>query len=115
MSSKFATADTLVVAADIGKNVHWLGCYDGRLNVLVEPHKLRSHLDGFRQMTATVEPLLNGGRFCQAILGHEHTGVYHEPWSWQIQEHYAPHLAGQFSEREAPNLQTVVLYGKLIH
>ena len=40
MSSDFATADTLVIASDIGKNVHWLGCYDGRLNVLVEPHKL---------------------------------------------------------------------------
>lgn len=97
MSSKFATADTLVIAMDIGKNVHWLGCYDGRLNVLVEPHKLCSHLDGFRQMTATVEPLLTGGRFRQAILGHEHTGVYHEPWSWQIHEHYAPYLAGQTS------------------
>lgn len=97
MSSKFATADTLVIAADIGKNVHWLGCYDGRLNVLTEPYKLRSDLDGFRQMTDTVEPLLTSGRFRQAILGHEFTGVYHEPWSWQIHEHYAPHLAGQTS------------------
>jgi len=74
-----------------------LGCYDGRLNVLTEPYKLRSDLDGFRQMTDTVEPLLTSGRFRQAILGHEFTGVYHEPWSWQIHEHYAPHLAGQTS------------------
>jgi len=81
MSSDFATADTLVIASDIGKNVHWLGCYDGRLNVLVESHKLRSDLNGFRQMTATVDPLLIGGRFRQAILGHEFTGIYHEPWS----------------------------------
>lgn len=97
MSSKFATADTLVIAVDIGKNVHWLGCYDGRLNVLVEPHKLRSHLDGFRQMAVTARPLLTGGRFHQAILGHEHTGVYHEPWSWQIHKHYASRLAGPTS------------------
>ncbi|MBU0702881.1 MAG: transposase [Chloroflexi bacterium] len=95
MSSDFATADTLVIALDIGKNVHWLGCYDGPLNVLVEPHKLRSHLDGFRQMTATVDPLLTGGRFRQAILGHEFTGVYHEPWAWQIHEHFAPYLSSQ--------------------
>lgn len=95
MSSDFATADTLVVALDIGKNVHWLGCYDGRLNVLVEPHKLRSDLSGFRQMTSTVGPLLTGGRFHQAILGHEFTGVYHEPWSWRIHEHYTPHLSPQ--------------------
>lgn len=95
MSSDFATADTLVISLDIGKNVHWLGCYDGRLNVLVEPHKLRSDLDGFRQMTATVDPLLTGGRFRQAILGHEFTGIYHEPLSWQIHEYYAPHLSPQ--------------------
>jgi hypothetical protein len=95
MSSNFATADTLVIAADIGKNVHWLGCYDGRLNVLVEPYKLRSDLNGFREMTKTVDPLLTSGRFRQAILGHEFTGVYHEPWSWQIHEHYAPYLTGQ--------------------
>ena len=81
MSSTFATADTLVIAADIGKNVHWLGCYDGRLNVLVEPYKLRSDLNGFHEMTKTVDPLLSSGRFRQAILGHEFTGIYHEPWS----------------------------------
>jgi hypothetical protein len=95
MSSKFATADTLVIAADIGKNVHWLGCYDGRLNVLVEPYKLRSDLNGFCEMTETVDPLLTSGRFRQAILGHEFTGIYHEPWSWQIHEHYASYLTGQ--------------------
>jgi len=95
MSSNFATADTLVIAADIGKNVHWLGCYDGRLNLLVEPYKLRSDLNGFREMTKTVDPLLSSGRFRQAILGHEFTGIYHEPWSWQIHEHYAPYLTGQ--------------------
>ena len=93
MSSDFATADTLVIALDVGKNVHWFGCYDGRLNVLVKPHKLRSNLDGFRQMTATVDPLLTNGRFHQAILGHEFTGVYHEPWAWQIHKHYASHLS----------------------
>ena len=56
MSSNFATVDTLAIALDIGKNVHWLGCYDGRLNVLVEPHNLRSDLGGFQQLTATVDP-----------------------------------------------------------
>ena len=95
MSSNFATVDTLAIALDIGKNVHWLGCYDGRLNVLVEPHKLRSDLGGFQQLTATVDPLLTGGRFRRAILGHEFTGIYHEPWSWQIHEHYVPHPSSQ--------------------
>ncbi len=95
MSSKFTTADTLIIAIDIGKNVHWLGCYDGRLNVLVEPYKLRSDLEGFCEMTKTVDSLLTSGRFSQAILGHEFTGIYHEPWSWQIHDHYDSHLTDQ--------------------
>lgn len=95
MSSQFATTDTLIIALDMGKNVHWLGCYDGGLDPLVEPHKLRSDLAGFEQLTAQVDPLLHSGRFHQAILGHEATGVYHEPWSWQIHEHYAAHLAAE--------------------
>lgn len=84
-----AGEDTLIGAFDIGKNVHWLGCYDGRLNVLVAPHKLRSDLPGFAQAAATIDPLLASGRFRRAILGNEFTGVYHEPWAWEIQRHYA--------------------------
>jgi transposase len=92
MSPDFTTEDTLIAAFDIGKNVHWLGCYDGRLNVIVAPHKLRSDLPGFAQATATIDPLLGDGRFRQALLGNEFTGVYHEPWAWEIQRHYAPHM-----------------------
>jgi hypothetical protein len=92
MSSNSTTEDTLIAAFDIGKNVHWLGCYDGRLNVIVAPHKLRSDLPGFVQAAATIDSLLASGRFHWAILGNEFTGVYHEPWAWEIQRHYAPHM-----------------------
>jgi len=85
--------DTLIIAADIGKNVHWFGCYDSRLTELVAPRKVRSHLLGFQEFTAIVDPLLASGRFRSAVLGHEVTGVYHEPWAWQIQEHYRRWLA----------------------
>ncbi|RMF28792.1 MAG: IS110 family transposase [Chloroflexi bacterium] len=94
MASPFATPDTLVIALDIGKNVHWIGCYDGLLNVLVKPYEVRSNLPGFHRLTATVDPLLQSGRFRQAVIGHEATGVYHEPWMWQIFDHYASALAG---------------------
>jgi len=46
------TDDTLIIAFDIGKNVHWLGCYDGRLNELIAPHKLRSDILVGSQMSA---------------------------------------------------------------
>ena len=83
------TDDTLIAAFDIGKNVHWLGCYDGRLNVIVAPHKLRSDLKGFGQAAAMLDPLIASSRFSRVIIGNEFTGVYHEPFAWAIQEHFA--------------------------
>ena len=86
------TDDTLIIAFDIGKNVHWLGCYDGRLNELIAPHKLRSDSQGFTQATTEIDPLLQSGCFRCGVLGNEFTGVYHEPFAWLIQEHYAQHM-----------------------
>jgi transposase len=90
MSLYSITSGTLIVALDIGKNVHWFGCYhyDGRLVELVPPRKVRSDTVGFGQFTATVDPLLASGRFPAGVFGNEHTGVYHEPWAWLIAEHY---------------------------
>ena len=88
MKTKYNTAETLIVSLDIGKNVHCLGCFDGQLNEIVAPHDLRSDLNGFAQFQAVVDPLLASGRYTQALIGNEPTGVYHEPWSWQIQAAY---------------------------
>jgi transposase len=87
------TSGTLIVALDIGKNVHWFGCYryDGRLVEVVAPQKVRSDTVGFAHFTATVDPLLASGRFPAGVIGNEHTGVYHEPWAWQIDQHYQAH------------------------
>lgn len=93
MCPNSTTDDTLIIAFDIGKNVHWLGCYDGRLTELVAPHKLRSDQTGFAQATATIDPLLTSGRFRRSVMGNEFTGVYHEPWAWLLQDHYQPWLA----------------------
>ena len=88
MKTKYNTVETLIVSLDIGKNVHCLGCYDGQMTELVAPHALRSDLSGFAQFRAVVDPLLASGRFQQALIGNEPTGVYHEPWAWQIQAAY---------------------------
>ncbi len=84
------TPGTLVVALDIGKNVHWFGCYcaEGRLSEVVPPQKVRSDTLGFVHFTATVDRLLATGRYPAVVVGNEHTGVYHEPWAWQILDHY---------------------------
>ena len=48
MSPYSITSGTLIVALDIGKNVHWFGCYhyDGPLVELVPPQKVRSDTVG---------------------------------------------------------------------
>jgi hypothetical protein len=94
MSPYSTTPDTLIVALDIGKNVHWFGCYryEGRLVAVVPPQKVRSDTVGFARFAATVDRLLATGQYPAALLGNEHTGVYHEPWAWLIAEHYRPQL-----------------------
>jgi hypothetical protein len=84
----------LIIALDIGKNVHWFGCYryDGRPVEVTPPQKVRSDTVGFAHFTATVDPLLASGRFPAGVFGNEHTGVYHEPWAWLIEEHYRPQM-----------------------
>lgn len=94
MSPYSITPGTLIVALDIGKNVHWFGCYryDGQLLELVAPQKVRSDTQGFARFTATVDPLLASGTFPAAVIGNEHTGVYHEPWAWRIEAHYRRYM-----------------------
>jgi transposase len=88
------TPGTLIIALDIGKNIHWFACYryEGRLVELTPPQKVRSDMVGFAHFTATVDPLLASGRFPAGVIGNEQTGVYHEPWAWQIAEHYRGQL-----------------------
>ena len=88
MKAAYAAPTDLLIALDIGKNVHWLGCYDGQLTELVAPHEVRTDLAGFAHFRQTVDPLLESGQFNFALMGNEPTGVYHEPWAWQIREHY---------------------------
>ncbi len=84
---------TLIVALDIGKNVHWFGCfrYDGRLTEVVAPRKVRSDTEGFAHFVAVVDPLRDSGHYPAALIGNEHTGHYHEPWAWLIDQHFSSH------------------------
>ena len=87
----------LIVLLDIGKNVHWATAWTASGLELVRPYRLpttRTGLTQFIQMTDTLiaehTPLL-------VLLGHEPTGVYHEPWGRALMDHYAANLNGQAS------------------
>jgi len=88
--------NTLFVSLDIGKNVQWLGAYEGYdLKPVMAPLKVRSNQSGFEQVTAVLDGLLAGGQYPQVVLGHEPTGVYHEAWSRALAERYERHMQGQ--------------------
>jgi len=50
---------------------------------------------GLTQFTQMVDTLNSQHSAALALLGHEPTGVYHEPWGRALMERYAPNLAGQ--------------------
>jgi len=88
--------NTLFVSLDIGKNVQWLGAYEGYdLKAVMEPLKVRSDQSGFEQVTAVLDGLLACGQYPQVVLGHEPTGVYHEAWSRALAERYERHMQGE--------------------
>jgi transposase len=88
MRTTYKSVKDLIVAVDIGKNVHCLGCYDGQLHELVAPYDVRSDLTGFAQFHTMLDALIMRGHFHHIIIGNEPTGVYHEPWAWQIYRTY---------------------------
>ena len=83
---------TLVVLLDIGKNVHWLTALTAASRELIRPCKLPATRTGLNRFFELVEPLIHSSDFDLVLLGHEPTGVYHEPWARTFMERYAPYF-----------------------
>ena len=84
----------LVSPLDIGKNVHWSAFHtlDGQL--LAQPAKLKTNVDGFQSFVNALDQQVATGRFKLVLLGHEPTGVYHETWARNLLLRYQEHLEG---------------------
>lgn len=87
--------NVLVILLDIGKNVHWVAAYTAADRELVPPHRLLTNQSGLRQFFQMTHQLIADHQPALALLGHEPSGVYHEPWARALMEHFAPHLHGQ--------------------
>ena len=83
---------TLVVLLDIGKNVHWLTALTAASRELIPPRKLPATWNGLRRFFELVEPLIHSPDFDLVLLGHEPTGVYHEPWARTFMDRYAAYF-----------------------
>jgi transposase len=85
----------LIVLLDIGKNVHWATAWTASGLELVPPHRLPTTQVGLRQFLQMTADLIAVHAPQLVLLGHEPTGVYHEPWARVLMDGYAPHLHGQ--------------------
>jgi transposase len=83
---------TLVVLLDIGKNVHWLTALTAASRELIRPRKLPATQTGLNRFFELVEPLIHSPDFDLVLLGHEPTGVYHEPWARTFMDRYAAYF-----------------------
>jgi hypothetical protein len=87
--------NVLVILLDIGKNVHWAAAYTAADRELIRPHRLPTTQSGLRQFLQMTDQLITHHQPALVVLGHEPSGVYHEPWARVFLEHFEPHLHGQ--------------------
>ena len=87
--------NVLVILLDIGKNVHWAAAYTAGDQELVRPHRLPTTQSGLRQFFQMTNQLIVDHQPALVVLGHEPSGVYHEPWARVFLEHFQAHLHGQ--------------------
>ena len=85
----------LIILLDIGKNIHWMTAGTAAGQELVRPHRLPNTQAGLHDFLSQVDTLLHTHQPRWLILGHEPTGVYHEPWAHVFMQRFAAPLAGQ--------------------
>ena len=63
----------------------------------MRPYRLPTTRTGLTQFIQMTDTLIAEHTLLLVLLGHEPTGVYHEPWGRALMDHYAANLNGQAS------------------
>lgn len=84
----------LIALLDIGKNAHWATASLATGQELVRPHRLPTTRRGLTQFTQMVDQLIAQHAPKLVLLGHEPSGVYHEPWARALIHQYSANLQG---------------------
>jgi transposase len=87
----------LIVALDIGKDVHVVYARTAAGCELLPPTKLATRASGWQTFTAHLDAWLTSGAYALVRLGHEPTGVYHDAWSAALLQRYHAHCTGTAS------------------
>jgi transposase len=84
----------LIALLDIGKNAHWATASLATGHELVKPHRLPTTRSGLNEFTQMVDQLIVEYEPKLVLLGHEPSGVYHEPWARALMSRYDAHIHG---------------------
>lgn len=91
---QYHPARILLVALDIGKDVHHLYIRTVAGDEVVAPQQIMSLASGYVAFVELLDGLLASGNYDLVLVGHEPTGVYHEAWSYALAERYHAHRIG---------------------
>ncbi len=85
----------LIAALDIGKDINVPHIVTGVGETLLAPRKLSTLASGYQFFVGKLDQFIATGDYDLVLLGHEPTGIYHQPWSMNLVEHYRPNMLGQ--------------------
>lgn len=74
----------LLVALDVGKDVHMLSMRTAADEEVLAPTKVPSLAEGYAFFQRQVQTALDSEAYDLVLIGHEPTGIYHEAWSARI-------------------------------
>lgn len=78
------TSTTIIVGVDVAKREHWARITDYRGMDLAKPVRVRSTLDGFEKLMATVEKLCEAHGCDKVVIGMEPSGHYWKTLGWYL-------------------------------
>ncbi len=92
---QYHPARVLVVALDIGKDVHYLYMRTASGREVMAPESLSALAPGFAALVQRLDTAIASGEYELVLIGHEPTGVYHEAWAHALAERYHRHRIGE--------------------
>jgi len=87
----------LYVGIDIGKNVHCYGGYaGGELHLIQARQEVRNNQAGYDRFRHWLQTQVDSQQYAPIVVGLEPTGIYHEAWSYAIQQHFLQTIEFRF-------------------
>jgi len=93
--SQIAPERLLIAALDIGKDINVPHIVTGVGQTLLAPVKLSTLARGYQFFVGKLDLFIATGDYDLVILGHEPTGIYHQPWSMNLVQHYRANMLAQ--------------------